>query len=286
MKSLIEPVKFQPLGSMSKDYLSQFFAMLEEHTGISLDDTKQYLIESRLLPLSKKNGHQDVYLFVKELVQTPLNVMHWQAFEALTTNETSFFRDKHVFEGLQNHILPSLIASRRQVKTLRIWNSAVSTGQESYSIAILIREHFPELYDWNILIQGTDISDLILERARSGIYTSTEVKRGLDQYYLDKYFVKVANNCFEITPAIRKMINFLPHNLVGIWPFYPKFDLIMLRNVLIYFNQETKNKVLNKIHQQLNADNGILILGASESIYMNELYKLMPLPKISYYKVN
>ena len=286
MKSLIEPVKFQPLGSMSKDYLPQFFAMLEEHTGISLDNTKQYLIESRLLPLSKKNGHQEVYSFVKELVQTPVGAVHWQAFEALTTNETSFFRDKHVFEGLQNHILPSLIASRRQVKTLRIWNSAVSTGQESYSIAILIREHFPELYDWNILIQGTDISDLILEKARAGIYTPTEVKRGLDQYYLDKYFIKVANDCFQITPAIRKMINFLPHNLVGLWPFYPKFDLIMLRNVLIYFNQETKNKVLNKMHQQLNTDNGVLILGASESIYMNELYKLMPLPKISYYKAN
>jgi len=285
MKSLLEPVKFQPQGSMSKDYLPQFFAMLEEHTGISLDNTKQYLIESRLLTLSKKNSHQDVYSFVKELVQAPVGAVHWQAFDALTTNETSFFRDKHVFEGLQNHILPKLIASRRQVKTLRIWNSAVSTGQESYSVAILIREHFPELYDWNILIQGTDISDLILEKARAGIYTSTEIKRGLDQNYIDKYFVKAANNSFQITPAIRKMINFLPHNLVGLWPLYPKFDLIMLRNVLIYFNQETKNKVLSKIHQQLNADNGALILGASESIYMNDRFKLMPLEKISYYKV-
>jgi len=271
---------------MSKDYLPQFFTLLEEHTGISLDYTKQYLVESRLSSLSKINGNKDVYLFVKELVQTPLSAIHWRAFEALTTHETSFFRDKHVFEGLQNHILPSLIASRRQIKTIRIWNSAVSTGQESYSIAILIREHFPELYDWNIYIQGTDISDSILEKARAGIYTLTEVRRGLNQHYIDKYFVKVANNRFEIKTAIRKMINFLPHNLVGLWPVYPKFDLIMLRNVLIYFNQGTKNKVLDKMYQQLNADTGVLILGASESIYMNGLYKLVPLSKISYYKVN
>jgi chemotaxis protein methyltransferase CheR len=271
---------------MSKEYLPNFYAILEEHTGIALDDTKQYLIESRLLPLSKKMGHQDIYAFIKTLVQTPIGHLHWQAFESLTTNETSFFRDKHVFEGLKNHILPLLIASRRKEKTLRIWNSAVSAGQEAYSVAIMLRESFPELYDWNLLIQATDISDLILEKARSGIYSTTEAKRGLDQYYLDKYFTKVAQDSYQINPSIRAMVNFLPHNLVGVWPFYPKFDLIMLRNVLIYFNQDTKNKVLEKMHKQLNNDNGILILGASESIYMNDLYKLIPLEKISYYKVN
>jgi len=284
LHSELEELKF--LASMSKEYLPSFYAILEEHTGIALDDTKQYLIESRLLPLSKKMGHQDVYAFIKTLVQTPIGPLHWQAFESLTTNETSFFRDKHVFEGLKNHILPLLIASRRKEKTLRIWNSAVSAGQEAYSVAIMLRESFPELYDWNLLIQATDISDLILEKARSGIYSTTEAKRGLDPYYLDKYFTKPTQDSYQINPSIRTMINFLPHNLVGVWPFYPKFDLIMLRNVLIYFNQDTKNKVLDKMHKLLNNDNGILILGASESIYMNDSYKLMPLEKTSYYKVN
>jgi len=270
---------------MSKEYLPQFYAMLEEQIGISLDDTKQYLIESRLLPLSQKDGHSDVYAFVKQLVQSQVGPLHWQAFEALTTNETSFFRDKHVFEGLKNHILPALISSRRKDKNLCIWSSAVSAGQEAYSIAMLIRENFPELYDWNILIQATDISEAILEKARAGIYSSSEVKRGLDPYLLNKYFHQ-QGDAYQINPAIRGMVNFLPHNLVAKWPYYPKFDLIMLRNVLIYFNQDVKNKVLEKMHKQLNTENGVLILGASESIYMNDLYKTVPLEKISYYQAS
>ena len=268
---------------MSKEYLPQFYAMLEEHIGISLDDTKQYLIESRLMPLSQKRGHAEVYAFVKELVQTPLGAMHWQAFEALTTNETSFFRDKHVFDALKNQILPMLISHHRKEKALCIWSSAVSAGQEAYSIAILIREHFPELHDWNILIQATDISEAILDKARAGIYSSSEVKRGLDERYLQKYFREHGDG-YQINSSIRSMVNFLPHNLVASWPFYPKFDLILLRNVLIYFNQATKNKVLEKMHRQLNGKDGILILGASESIYMNELFKTIPLEKISYYQ--
>jgi chemotaxis protein methyltransferase CheR len=271
---------------MSKEYLPQFYAMLERHIGISLDDTKQYLIESRLLPLSQKGGYQDVYVFVKDLVQSPIGAIHWQAFEALTTNETSFFRDRHVFDGLKNHILPMLIAGRRKEKTLRVWCSAVSAGQEAYSIAMLLRESFPELYDWNILIQATDISESILDKARAGIYSATEVKRGLDQHYLQKYFHQQGKDGYQVNPVIRNMVNFLPHNLVGDWPFYPKFDLIMLRNVLIYFNQETKNKVLEKMHKQLHSDNGVLVLGASESIYMNGLYKTIPLEKISYYQAS
>ena len=270
---------------MSKEYLPQFYVMLEDQIGISLDDTKQYLIESRLLSLSQKDGHPDVYAFVKQLVQSPVGTLHWQAFEALTTNETSFFRDKHVFEGLKNYILPALIAKHRKDKSLCIWSSAVSAGQEAYSIAMLIRENFPELYDWNILIQATDISEAILDKARAGIYSSSEVKRGLDQYLLNRYFHQ-QGDAYQINPAIRNMINFLPHNLVATWPFYPKFDLIMLRNVLIYFNQDAKNKVLEKAHKQLNGENGVLILGASESIYMNDLYKTVPLEKISYYQAN
>ena len=179
-----------------------------------------------------------------------------------------------------------LIANRKKEKTLYIWSSAVSAGQEAYSIAMLIRENFPELYDWNILIQATDISETILDKARAGIYSPSEVKRGLDQDYLRKYFNQQAKDGYQIHPSIRSMVNFLPHNLVGTWPFYPQFDLIMLRNVLIYFNQEAKNKVLEKMHKQLNGDQGVLILGASESIYTNELYKTVPLEKISYYQTS
>jgi chemotaxis protein methyltransferase CheR len=260
--------------------------MLEQQVGIALDDTKQYLLESRLMPLAAQNGYPDVYALIKYLTQNPIGTTHWRAFEALTTNETSFFRDKHVFEALKNKILPELIETRKKEKTLRIWSSACSAGQEAYSLAMLLREEFGNLSDWTFYIQATDISEPILEKAKSGIYSSMEAHRGLDTHYLQKYFTHIEKGAYQVKPIIRQMVNFSHHNLVGDWPYYPKFDLIMLRNVLIYFRQDMKDKVLLKMHQQLNGSDSVLILGAAESIYLNDLYSLVPLDKISFYKPN
>ena len=271
---------------MSKDYLPQFYLMLEQQVGIALDDTKQYLLESRLMPLAAQNGYPDVYALIKYLTQSPIGTTHWRAFEALTTNETSFFRDKHVFEALKNKILPELIETRKKEKTLRIWSSACSAGQEAYSLAMLLREEFGNLSDWTFYIQATDISEPILEKAKSGIYSSMEAHRGLDTHYLQKYSTHIEKGAYQVKPIIRQMVNFSHHNLVGDWPYYPKFDLIMLRNVLIYFRQDMKDKVLLKMHQQLNGSDSVLILGAAESIYLNDLYSLVPLDKISFYKPN
>lgn len=285
MRLFSEPEKFLA-DKMSKEYLPQFYVMLEQQVGIALDDTKQYLLESRLMPIASQNGYTDVYTLIKVLTQSPIGPLHWQAFESLTTNETSFFRDKHVFEALRKTILPELIENRKKDKTLRIWSSACSAGQEAYSLGMMLKEDFPYLNDWAIYIQATDISDFILEKARSGIYSSMEAHRGLDTHYLHKYFEQVEKGAYQVKPAIRQMVNFSHHNLVGDWPFYPKFDLIMLRNVLIYFRQDVKDKVLSKMQQQLNGNDSVLILGAAESIYLNELYKLVALDKISYYKPN
>ena len=271
---------------MSKEFLPQFYAMLEKNIGIKLDDTKLYLIESRLLPLSKKNKHPDVYSFIKLLTQSVVSNLHREAFEALTTNETSFFRDKHVFDSLKEQILPALITSRAEYKSLGIWSSAVSAGQEAYSVAILIHDNFPELLGWNITIQATDVSELMLEKAKTGIYSASEVRRGLNDYYLRKYFIRQDNGTFLINDSIRSMVNFIPHNLVSSWPNYQKFDLILLRNVLIYFNQDVKNKVLEKTREYLDSNNGVLILGGAESIYLNKLFKLVSLDKSSYYRAN
>jgi chemotaxis protein methyltransferase CheR len=286
MKLFLEPEKFLLADSMSKDYLPQFYIMLEQQVGIALDDTKQYLLESRLLPLATKSGYPDVYTFIKYLVQNPISPIHWQAFEALTTNETFFFRDKHVFDALKSTIFPELIEAQKKDKVLRIWSSACSAGQEIYSLAMMLKEDFSQLHDWSIELQATDISDAILKKARSGIYSSMEAHRGLDAHYLKKYFLHLDDGSFQITSDIRQMVNFSHHNLVGSWPFYPKFDLILLRNVLIYFKQEAKDKVLSKMQKQLSGGNSILILGAAESIYSNDLYKFVTLDKISYYKPN
>jgi len=271
---------------MSKEYLPQFYLMLEQQVGIALDDTKQYLLESRLMPVATRNGYPDVYALIKSLIQSPVGPLHWQAFEVLTTNETSFFRDKHVFDALRKTILPELIENRQKDKTLRIWSSACSAGQEAYSLAMILREDFSQLNDWTIYIQATDISEFVLEKAKSGVYSSMEAHRGLDSHYLHKYFDHIEKGAYQIKPAIRQMVNFSHHNLVGDWPFYPKFDLIMLRNVLIYFKQDVKDKVLSKMQQRLNGNDSVLILGAAESIYLNDLYKLVALDKISYYKSN
>ncbi|MBT8543925.1 protein-glutamate O-methyltransferase CheR [Polynucleobacter paneuropaeus] len=271
---------------MSKEYLPQFYVMLEQQVGIALDDTKQYLLESRLMPVATRNGYSDVYALIKALTQSPVGPLHWQAFEVLTTNETSFFRDKHVFEALRNSILPELIENRKKDKTLRIWSSACSAGQEAYSLAMMLREDFSQLNDWTIYIQATDISEFILEKAKSGVYSSMEAHRGLEPHYLHKYFERMEKGAYQVKPAIRQMVNFSHHNLVGDWPFYPKFDLIMLRNVLIYFRQDVKDKVLSKMQRQLNGSDSVLILGAAESIYLNDLYRLLALDKISYYKPN
>lgn len=271
---------------MSKEYLPQFYTMLEQQVGIALDDTKQYLLESRLMPIAQQKGLPDVYALIKLLIQNPLGLLHWQVFEALTTNETSFFRDKHVFEALRTSILPELIEHRKKDRTLRIWSSACSAGQEVYSLAMMLREDFPMLHDWSIYLQATDISELVLAKAKSGIYSSMEAHRGLDDYLLHKYFDSIEKGAFQIKPSIRQMVNFSHHNLVGDWPFYPKFDLILLRNVLIYFKQDAKDKVLSKMQQHLNGGDSVLILGAAESIYLNDLYKLVAMDKISYYKSN
>jgi len=267
---------------MSKDPFNTFYSIVENNIGIALDHSKNYLLESRLLPLSKKLGYQNINDFIDYLCRTNISDVHKQAFEALTTNETMFFRDKHVFDALKNSIIPKIIQSCSKEKTIRIWCSAVSTGQEAYSIAMTLIEFFPELSNWNIFIQATDISPNILTKAKSGIYSQSEINRGLDPYFLQKYFTRNDKDLYQINSSVRDMISFSPHNLVDIWPIYPKFELIMLRNVLIYFSQETKNKVLDKTHKHLSNE-GVLILGAAESIYMNPRYKLNQLDKISYY---
>jgi chemotaxis protein methyltransferase CheR len=268
---------------MSKESLPRFYAMLEKNVGIALDDTKQYLLESRLLPIANRRSHSDVYALIKSLTETPVGQIHWEVFEALTTNETSFFRDKHVYEALQADILPKLIEKQKADKSLRIWSAACSSGQEAYSLAMLLREEFSQLHDWSITIQGTDLSDLILEKAKMGIYSSMEAHRGLEPHYLQKYFTKVDKDYYQLKPVIREMVSFSHLNLLSAWPFYSKFDLILLRNVLIYFNQEVKEKILTKIHQQLNGSDSILLMGAAESIYMNDRFKLVRLDRVTYY---
>lgn len=258
---------------MTDAVLLPFYKLVEQRTGIFLDKNKQYLVESRLAAITHAHHYSNVVDLISMLLRTPLGSIHNDVFEALTTHETMFFRDRAFFDALAQDILPTMISRSSAHKTLRFCCAGVSTGQEAYSLAILLQEHFPTLNDWNIYIEATDISNAALEKARAGVYTSTEVERGLDAKLMGKYLIKIESQRYQIVPWLRSRINFLQGNLLEPGPQFPKFDLILLRNVLIYFLQKTKTQVLGHIKNQLQQTDGLLILGSTESIVANTAFK-------------
>lgn len=266
-----------------EDFYQPFYAQLEKYVGIKLDHTKKYLVDSRLLSLARATGYEDVSSYVKKLTSSSVGAMHWQAFEAMTTNETQFYRDPSFFEALAEVVLPQLIAVRSKERALRIYCGATSTGQEPYSVAMLLKENFPQLDNWNIYIRAIDISEKSIEKARSGIYSPKEVERGLPDHLLRKYFSRKEDGNFEISSSIRSSVSFSRQNLLDDVLVFPRFDLIFLRNVLIYFHNDTKNRILSNIHKKIAVDHGLLILGATESIIANPQFRMVPTGKISTY---
>lgn len=231
---------------------------------IVMEPGKEYLVEARLAPIAKQAGYESLDEFLVQLKTNPKGTLfHDQVMDALTTNETSFFRDIYPFETLQQHVLPKIIEQRAPSKRLSIWSAASSTGQELYSIGMLLREHFPVLRDWNVSILGTDLSSTVLAQAKSGSFSQLEVNRGLPAAMLVKYFKKVDTR-WVINDDIKKLIEFRQMNLVKPWPLLPTFDVIFIRNVMIYFDVESKKTILNRIRQCLHP-NGYLFLGTAET---------------------
>jgi chemotaxis protein methyltransferase CheR len=233
--------------------------------------------------LAKKNGHENYIDLLKHLIFNPLNSIHMECFEAMTTNETMFFRDVYPFEVLKNNIVPSIMDQKKSSKEFYVWCAAASTGQEPYSLVILLKENFPELNNWNVYIKATDLSSEAIEKAKSGIYNTAEIQRGLTQAQIDRYFTKLPNGHFKLNEDIKKNVKFDCMNLVDDWPFLPRFDLILLRNIMIYFNQNTKLDILKKMNHQLLGTGSVLMLGSSESILYDETFQLVQLDRASYY---
>jgi len=232
-------------------------------SAIVLEPGKEYLVESRLLPLAKVHGFADLDSFVDAMAANSFNTMHRQAVEAMTTNETSFFRDIHPFDALRTSIIPELITRKSASRQLNIWCAAASTGQEPYSLAMLLREHFPVLASWKVTFIATDLSTQVLAKARSGRYGQLEVNRGLPAPLLVKYFTKDGTE-WVVKDELRNMIDYRELNLIENWPAMPTLDLVMIRNVLIYFDVPTKKKILGNIRQRL-APHGYLMLGGAET---------------------
>jgi chemotaxis protein methyltransferase CheR len=242
------------------DYLRKF---LKERSGLDLSVDKQYLVESRLIPLARKAGLAGIDDLVAKIKTGSASISN-DVVEAMTTNETFFFRDKIPFDHLREAVIPELMQARAARKSLRIWCAAASTGQEPYSIAMCLKEMGATLSGWRIEIIGTDISQQVLEKSKSGIYTQFEVQRGLPIQLLVKYF-KQTGEMWQISPEIRAMIQYRPLNLLQDFAHMGKFDLIFCRNVLIYFDQDMKSQIFNRLVKAMEPD-GFLALGAAETV--------------------
>ena len=237
--------------------------LLKERSGLDLSADKQYLVESRLVPLARKAGLPGI----SELVAKMKNgdaAMITDVVEAMTTNETFFFRDKIPFDHLRDTIVPALAQSRANRRTLRIWSAACSTGQEPYSIAICLKEKAAMLAGWRIEIVGTDLSQEVLEKSRAGIYSQFEVQRGLPIQLLVKYFSQIGE-MWQLNADVRGMVQYRQLNLLQDFSSLGKFDVVFCRNVLIYFDQETKAAIFERIAKVVEPD-GMLMLGAAESV--------------------
>lgn len=243
------------------EFLANF---LKKSSGLVLGVDKMYLVESRLLPIARKRNQQDLTGLINEIRLGQNHALIQDVMEAMTTNESFFFRDKIPFDNLRNDVLPKFLTSRQSKKHLRIWSAAASTGQEPYSIAMIMKEMAASFPGWRIDILGTDISREVLEKARAGMYSQFEVQRGLPIQMLVKYFKQVGE-MWQVDPAVRAMVQLKEGNLLSSYCGFGSFDIIFCRNVLIYFDLATKKDVLERMAKQM-PDDGVLFLGAAETV--------------------
>ena len=254
------------------DYLRR---CLKERSGLVLSADKQYLVESRLLPVARKAGLANLGELVLALKGTQDPALMTAVVEAMTTNESFFFRDKTPFEHFRLTIMPALLASRKNSRTIRIWCAAAACGQEPYSLAMCLKEIEAEIAGWHVEILATDLSGEVLEKARTGLYTQFEVQRGLPIQLLIRHFAQIGE-LWQIAPGIRAMVRYRQFNLLADFSQLGMFDLIFCRNVLIYFDQDTKTDVLDRL-ARVTAYDGYLVLGAAETVVgLTDRFKMVP----------
>lgn len=257
-------------------------SVVYEHSSNHLDESRDYLFESRLQTLLRTSGLKTLDHLVATLREQTDGVMKRSVAEAMTINETSFFRDRTPFELMRLNLLPELIRRREPARRLRLWSGACSTGQEAYSLAMMLCEEFPQIRDWNVEIIGTDIYGDVVSRAQAGRYQRIEVNRGLPARLLLKYMRREAEE-WEVIPELKRMCRFYQRDLCnGPLPL-EKYDGILLRNVMLYFSQETRHRVLLNLHRVLVPD-GFLILGSSEQPGLPAHFQTVLTHNTCYYK--
>lgn len=253
------------------DYLQK---MLKERSGLTLSSDKKYLLESRLVPLARRLSVPGIGELVQKLKAGSESLIN-DVVEAMTTNETFFFRDKIPFDHFRDSVIPELMAARASRRRLRIWCAAASTGQEPYSLAMILKDMGPALAGWQVEIIATDLSQEVLEKSKAGLYTQFEVQRGLPIQQLVRHF-RQQGTLWQLNADTKAMVQFRHFNLLQDFAPLGKFDIIFCRNVLIYFDQPAKTDIFNRL-MQVNEPDGYLFLGAAETVVgLTDSYRVCP----------
>ena len=250
---------------MKPEDFDLFSTLVKQRSGLVLSRDKAYLLESRLTPVARKYNLKTLEDLAQSVRTKRDEQMLREITEAMTTNESFFFRDSKPFDQFRKTLLPELLRTRESKKQIRIWSSASSSGQEAYSLAMICQEEAARLQGWKIEILGTDLSSEMVERAKSGIYSQFEVQRGLPIALLMKYFNQIGTDKWQIKDNIRQMVQYREGNLLTDFGPVGVFDIVYCRNVLIYFDQPTKTRVLEAISHVLAPD-GVLFLGGAETV--------------------
>lgn len=275
---MIEAAELAPLAAENFLYIRE---LLAREAAIVIENGKEYLVETRLSAVADVHQFSSVNALVTLLRSsfTPTS-LHAEVIDALTTNETLFFRDGAPFDALRDHVIPQFLLSQPG-RPFSVWSAASSTGQEIYSVAMLLAESFPWLPS---KLLGTDLSTSVLTRARAGRYQANEVTRGLTPALLQKYFLPAANG-FQLIPEIRQRVDFSVFNLAKPWPLMPRFHVVMLRNVMIYFDLETRRNILNQVKDVLEPGGYLVLGGAETTLNIDSSFRAVAIGRTTFYQL-
>jgi chemotaxis protein methyltransferase CheR len=269
------------LAAADFDYIRD---VVRRHSAIVLEPGKEYLVESRLVPLARKEGEQSIASLVAKMRAERTGALTGRVVDAMTTNETSFFRDNHPFDAMVKHVLPELVRARATERRLSIWCGASSSGQEPYTLTMLLKDVLTAHPGWSANLLATDLSAEMLERTKAGVYTQLEVNRGLPVAMLVRHFDKVGTQ-WQVKPELRAMVKTRPLNLAVPFPPIGTFDVVFLRNVLIYFDAPTKKAVLQRVRQVLRPDGYLFLGGAETTLGIDDAFDRVVLDRATAYRL-
>jgi chemotaxis protein methyltransferase CheR len=269
------------LSPMDFQFVSQ---LVRQRSAIVLEPEKSYLLEARLAPLARAEGYGSIDAMVTQMRTQSNNGLHRKVVEAMTTNETSFFRDLHPFDALRKVVMPEVMKQRQAERQLNIWCAACSSGQEPYTVAMTLLEHFPQLSGWSVKILATDISGEMVTRSRAGRYGQIEVNRGLPANLLVKYFEKKGMD-WVVKPEAQRLCEFRELNLIESWGAMPMMDVVFLRNVLIYFDVETKRSILANVRRVIHRWGYLFLGGAETTINLGDVFERVQFDKAGCYRL-